>query len=378
MNEDGISENAIISFLEEMKEKDLPYERILSSMCTYPHPIAIEAHRRFIEANLGDPGLFPGTKEIENEVIRILGGFLGNPDAVGYIATGGTESNIQAIRAFRNMKGIKKPNVVVPQSAHFSFEKVADILSVEVRKASLDEKFRVDVSSVENLIDDNTIGLVGIAGTTEFGAIDPIEELSKIAVEKDLFLHVDAAFGGFVIPFLDEKYPFDFSVEGVSSISIDPHKMGMSTIPSGGLLFRDEGFLDKLAVQTPYLTSKEQYSLTGTRSGAAAVATYAVLRHLGRKGFREVVHRCLRMTNTLLKKAAEFGIKPVVQPTMNVLTFHVPRLDDVISSFDERRWKVSRTRDPEALRLVIMPHLTEKSLNLFIKDFEEIVCKMKN
>ncbi|MHC1585848.1 MAG: tyrosine decarboxylase MfnA, partial [Candidatus Syntropharchaeia archaeon] len=133
MNEDGISENAIISFLEEMKEKDLPYERILSSMCTYPHPIAIEAHRRFIEANLGDPGLFPGTKEIENEVIRILGDFLGNPDAVGYIATGGTESNIQAIRAFRNMKGIKKPNVVVPQSAHFSFEKVADILSVEVR-----------------------------------------------------------------------------------------------------------------------------------------------------------------------------------------------------------------------------------------------------
>jgi len=70
-----------------------------------------------------------------------------------------------------------------------------------------------------------------------------MDRLAELALSNDLFLHVDAAFGGFVIPFLDRKYDFDFSVKGVSSITADPHKMGMSTIPAGGLLFREEACL---------------------------------------------------------------------------------------------------------------------------------------
>ena len=96
-----------------------------------------------------------------------------------------------------------------------------------------------------------------------------------------------------MIPFLEKSYPFDFKIPGVTSIAIDPHKMGLSTIPSGALLFRSPSFLDSLKVNTPYLTTKSQYTLTGTRSGASAAATYAVMKHLGREGYVKNVQYCI-------------------------------------------------------------------------------------
>ncbi|MFZ2070682.1 MAG: tyrosine decarboxylase MfnA [Halobacteriota archaeon] len=377
MEERGMSREAVESLLEAKKRKDLPYERILSSMCTYPHEIAAYAHNRFLESNLGDSGLFPGTKEMETELIRMIGTLLGNENAYGYIATGGTESNIQAIRAIRNRRkreGLNEMNIIVPETAHFSFDKIADILCVDVKKATLDEALRVDVNSVEELIDENTICLVGIAGTTEFGQIDPIKALSEIAEEKGIFLHVDAAFGGFVIPFLAEKdkYRFDFSLDGVSCISIDPHKMGMSTIPAGCILFREESYLDELAVSTPYLTTWEQSSLTGTRSGAATAATFAVLKYLGREGMRRVVNECMRLTRQLVQGAKEKGIPPVIEPVMNVVTLKVEEVDRVAGALKAKGWKVSTTRKPRALRLVIMPHVNEEVVKRFLEALEDV------
>jgi tyrosine decarboxylase/aspartate 1-decarboxylase len=378
MEERGMSREAVESLLQEKKLEDLPYERILSSMCTYPHEIAVYAHTMFLESNLGDSGLFPGTKEMENKVIRMIGSLLGKENAAGYISTGGTESNIQAIRAIRNRKrkeGLSEMNIIVPESAHFSFDKIADILGIEVRKASLDEELRVEVNSVERLIDDKTIGVVGIAGTTEFGQIDPIKELSDIALEKDLFLFVDAAFGGFVIPFLEERYEFDFSLDGVSAISVDPHKMGMSTIPAGCLLFREESYLEELAVPTPYLTTKEQCSLTGTRSGASAAATYAVLKYLGKEGLKRIIGECMRLTRILVSGAKRIGISPVIEPVMNVVALRFPEaeVERVTSALVKRRWRVSVTRKPKSLRLIIMPHVDEETIHLFLEELEDVV-----
>ncbi len=373
MNAHGTDEETVKSILDELKSRDTPYERILSSMCTYPHPIATKAHQQFIEANLGDPGLFAGTAWIEREVVRMLGELYNNPDAHGYITTGGTESNIQAIHAIRNARGIREPNIIVPASAHFSFDKVADILRVEVKKADLDPELRVDISSVEDLIDDNTIGIVGIAGTTEFGQIDHIKDLSDLSMAANLFLHVDAAFGGFVIPFLPEKYEFDFTLPGVTSIAADPHKMGFSAIPAGGLLFRDPSYMRRLSVDTPYLSGTAQQTLSGTRSGASVAATYAVLKHLGREGYERIVQQCMELTHGLLDRVREAGIEPVIEPVMNVLVLDVPDVDSVRSKLKDRGWVVSSTRDPHALRLVIMPHLTHENMFLFADDLCDIV-----
>ncbi len=373
----GISREDIISELQKARSEDECYERVLSSMCTYPHEIAVFAHNLFIESNMGDPGLFNGTFNLEKEVIRMMGSLLHHDKAAGYLTTGGTESNIQAIRAMRNAsKDIIHPNIILPESAHFSFDKLADLSGIEIRKASLDSDLKVDISSVESLIDNNTIGLVGIAGNTEFGQVDPISVLSEIALDKDLFLHVDAAFGGFVLPFLDTNIIYDFELEGVNSITMDPHKMGLSTIPSGGLLFRDAEHLKDLAVKTPYLTIQTQYSLTGTRSGAAVASTYAVMKHLGRNGYKKIVDRTMELTDQLVKGARAMSINPVIDPVMNIISLDIPDVGSVRRQLlNDFGWHVSVTRNPEALRLVIMPHLNSDIIDTFLADLSNVLSK---
>lgn len=374
MRDKGESEQDVLDQLSVYRAKDTSYDRVLSAMCTRPHPIAVRAHDMFMEANLGDAGLFPGAHELEHEAIAMLGGMLGDPGVSGYITTGGTESNIQAIRAARNSGISDVPNIVVSESAHFSFDKIANLLRVDVRKAELDEEFRVDPACVEAQIDKNTVALVGIAGTTEFGQIDPIRELSDMAGERGIFLHVDAAFGAFVIPFLDKPYDFDFRLSGVSSMTADPHKMGLCTIPAGGLLFRNPSHLYELRTHTPYLTVDTQYSLSGTRSGAVAAAAYAVMRHMGLEGYRNTVKHCMTMTRRLVERVREFGVEPLIDPVMNVVVLDVGDAVKVRMKMAQKGWYTSITRNPLALRLVIMPHLSEKILEEFLDDLEP-VCR---
>jgi tyrosine decarboxylase/aspartate 1-decarboxylase len=377
MREKALPENEVISILEKTKKRDYSYDRFFSTMCTLPHPIAVRAHDMFLETNLGDPGLFPGAAELEERVVQMLGELLGCPTASGYISTGGTESNIQAIRAARNEAGKKDGNIVVPASAHFSFDKIGDLLSLEVRKADLDQELKVDLSSVESLLDDRTVALVGIAGTTEFGQVDPIVGLAELAVERGVHLHVDAAFGGFVLPFLEKDWRWDFRIMGVSSITIDPHKMGLSTIPAGGLLFRGQECLSALETETHYLTKARQASLTGTRSGAAAAATYAVMMHLGREGFKEMVDYCMDLTRHLVSGARQIGIEPVIEPIMNVVALKVPRTAEVREELMKRDWHVSMTREPNrALRLILMSHMTHANIDLFLADLEDVSRKL--
>lgn len=397
MNEQGLSEREIFSYLENAKSEDTDYYRVFSSMCTRPHKIAIEANRLFIEANLGDLGLFAGAHKLEQEVVRMLGnllhassidvpsGGLCQSSVCGYLTTGGTESNIQAVRGMKNLVTAGKkefkgtPNIVIPASAHFSFDKVADMMGIEVRRASLDSEFRVDMASVEKLINENTIGLVGIAGNTEFGQIDPIDKLSEVALENELFLHVDAAFGGFVIPFLEKPQPFDFKVPGVTSIAIDPHKMGLSTIPSGALLFRSPSFLDSLKVSTPYLTTKSQFTLTGTRSGASAAATCSVMKYLGYEGYRKNVQHCMELTSKIVEEARKLGFEPLIEPVMNVVALKVPNPDLVRERLLKKfGWNVSITRTPRALRLVLMPHNSPEDIELFLEDLKKVTAEIKS
>ena len=123
---------------------------------------------------------------------------------------------------------ITDPEIIVPKSAHFSFKKAADMLCLKLNEAELDSSYRIDIKSVEELISKNTVAIVGVAGTTELGKIDPIEDLSNICLDNNIYLHVDAAFGGYSIPFLNEigyELPkFDFGLRGVCSITIDPHR----------------------------------------------------------------------------------------------------------------------------------------------------------
>ncbi len=364
MREKGLSPEDLFSFLSAKKGEDIDYGHILSSMCTLPHPVAVRAHVQFMETNLGDPGLFPGTASLERLLIERLGTLFHLPSAYGYATSGGTESNIQALRMARETKprGNEEPNVVLPESAHFSFKKACDILSLGVRTVPLDSEFRMDPAAAMEMVDRNTCCVVGIAGTTEYGMVDPIGELAKIADDLGIFFHVDAAFGGMVLPFLEDPPAFDFSLPGVSSIAVDPHKMGMSTIPAGVLLVRNRDALCSLMVDTPYLSIKQGYTLSGTRPGAPVAGALAVLEYFGIEGMRDLVAGCMKNTRRLIDGMEAYGIPRVVTPDVNVATFHPAKVVPP--------WVVSWTRNGH-LRLVCMPHVHAGVIESFLKDIGE-------
>ena len=272
----------------------------------------------------------------------------------------GTESNIQALRMAKACKKKHRPNVVLPESVHFSFRKACDMLSLDMHTVPLDENYRMDASDAENAVDDNTCCLIGVAGTTEYGMIDPIPELGEIAEKHDLFFHVDAAFGGLVIPFLGHHEPFDFLVPGVSSIAVDPHKMGMSTIPAGCLLVREKDMLCALSIDTPYLSVKQEFTLGGTRPGGPVAGALAVLDYLGMEGMEAVVQGCMTNTWRLIDGMETFGFRRAVSPDVNVATFTGPEKVPP-------PWRVSCTRKGH-LRIVCMPHVHRGIIEKFIRD----------
>jgi len=361
----GRSEEELFTFLAKKKSEDLDYNVILSSMCTVPHSVAVRAHCMFMETNLGDPGLFPGTISLEQLLISRFATLFHCPGAGGYAGSGGTESNIQALRLAKVQRcDISSPNIIVPDSAHFSFRKACDILGLEMRRVPLTRDFRINADLTAEQVDGNTIALVGVAGTTEYGMVDPIAGLAKIARQHDLFFHVDAAFGGMVIPFLDNPVPFDFAVPGVTSIAVDPHKMGMSTIPCGCLLTREPDLLNTLNIDTPYLTVKQEFTLAGTRPGAPVAGALAVMDYLGVEGMKAVVAGCMKNTERLIAGMEAFGIQRAATPDVNLATFICNK------KRVKPPWKVSWTCRKH-LRIVCMPHVNADSIEAFIKDVGE-------
>jgi len=155
------------------------FDRVLSSMCTEPHPAARDAAERFLATNPGDPGTYPNVSALEDDAIALLSEIAGLDDPAGYVTSGGTEANIQAVRIARERAESRSPNVVMPESGHFSFQKAADLLGVELRLVPTDERHRADLEAVRASVDDDTALVVGVAGTTEYGRVDPIRNWAK-------------------------------------------------------------------------------------------------------------------------------------------------------------------------------------------------------
>jgi len=390
MQNEGIEKQKILELLEKKLKKDLSYDSgsILGSMCSEPLNFAKEIHNKYISKNLGDPGLFLGTAELEDEVIREIGELFGNSNIYGTFTTGGSEANLIAMRIARNLRPqIKKPEVVLPCSAHISFDKAADFLNITLKKVNLLDNFQLDLDHLDSLVNDNTCAVVGVAGTTSLGLVDPIEEIGEFIKGRDIFFHVDAAFGGFVLPFLKELgYPvpaWDFSVKTVDSITADPHKMGLGIIPSGGYFIKDASILKKTGFEIPYLAGGnfKHFHIVGTRSGSPIIAFWATLKLLGINGFKEIVKNCMENTKFLVERISEIdGVKLAVDPVMNVVGIttesgkSICKLEEALRN---KKWMLGKFLDFNLVRVVIMPHVKREHLIEFSSDLEKIVKKLK-
>ena len=371
MREKGRSVDDVRAALRDARARDTPFAsgRILGSMCTAPHPIAIEAYETFLETNLGDPALCAGAQELEAAALASLGSLLrAPPTARGVFVTGGSEANLTGILLAARKKGGRE--VILPESAHFSFDKAVSYLGLRSVSARVGPDGRVDVDDVRERINRDTCCVVGIAGTTELGVVDDIPALGTLCAERGVPLHVDAAFGGFVIPFakrLGRRLPeFDLGVPGVSTLSVDPHKMGLAPIPSGVLFARDARDFEAASVPSPYVSIERQPTMQGTRPGAAPAAVWAVMEHLGVEGYTQVVKECLRVTDRLAQGLRARGFPPVREPELNIVAFRVADPVAARAALRERGFLVSLAPLSQGLKIVCMPHVTDKSVDAFL------------
>ncbi len=386
MHEKSLPKTLVLQQLKSKLKEDFTYDsgKILGSMCTKPHAFAKQIYMKCLEKNLGDPGLFRATAELEKEAVQLLGSLLSNPNACGHFVSGGTEANIIALWAARNLSKEKRNEVIVSVSAHYSFDKAADLLGLKLIKVKLNERSQVDTAAVKEAITFKTLAIVGIAGTTDLGIVDPIPELSEIAQAHKLYLHVDAAFGGFVLPFFKElgyaNLDFDFKLPSVCSITVDPHKMGLAPIPAGGILFRNETIMKSVSVEVPYLAggNTEQSTIVGTRSGASAVAVWALFMHLGREGYKAVVERCINLTWKLAEGIETMDkLSLVTKPVMNIVGVKSNVIDIglIAQKLRKKGWAISLF--PSHIRIAVMPHTKLAHVQDLLKDLKKIVKEIE-
>jgi glutamate/tyrosine decarboxylase-like PLP-dependent enzyme len=266
-----------------------------------------EAFGRFAHVNALQRDMCPSQTKFEAEIIAMTLDVL-NGDAatdatpVGVVTTGGTGSILHAMLAYREygaqQRGITTPNVVKPETAHPAFDKACHLFGLELRKAPVDPKStQVDVDWVDDHIDENTVAIIGSACNYGYGTIDPMAELSDLAVARGVGLHVDSCLGGFILPFgqkLGYDVPvYDYRLPGVTSISADTHKYGYAFKGSSVCTFRDKAYRN---AQYFFLTdwSGGKYcspGIEGSRSGGLLAATWAAMVSFGWEGYLRYAKR---------------------------------------------------------------------------------------
>ncbi|CAL9677313.1 Histidine decarboxylase [Streptomyces sp. enrichment culture] len=363
---------------------DVPWNRVLNSICTEPHPLGVEMASAAAHTNLGDVRIFRGTKRIERRVVRLLLDLMGNPGGSGSLVSGGTEANLIALLVARESARARgrltdRPEVVVSSTVHFSFTKIFGLLGLTPVVVPVDDSLRLPAGEVARRIGEHTVAVVATAGSSEFGVVDAVDEIGPVVAGRDVHLHVDAATGGFIIPFareLGHDLPqFDFSVDGVDSITIDPHKYGLANVPAGAILFRGAQDAGRFAVDSFFIDTPVHNTLLGTRPGAAAVSTYAVLEHLGRDGFRDLTRSNYEVTQYLVDGLRAAGHELFAEPQLNIVVVRMPHAVRVSQLLESKGWIVSTSkRFGETLRLVVTRHVTPAMVDEFLPVLER-ACK---
>ncbi|MGC8947994.1 MAG: aminotransferase class V-fold PLP-dependent enzyme [Thermoprotei archaeon] len=352
--------------------------------------IGRRAYVEFMDKTMLDFTVYPSVLKLENDVVGMVGSLLGgNEDTVGTFTYGGTESIMIAIKAAREFfkkKNNTTPEIILPSTAHPAFYKAAEYLGLKPVRVNVDhETFQVNIESVKNLISDNTAVIVGSAPNYPFGVIDDIKALSEIAIDKKVWLHVDACIGGFILPFfkeLGEKIPpFDFSLEGVASISADLHKYGYAPKGASIVLFRNaelrEGSIFVMSSWPGYPIVNT--TVLSTRSAGTLAGAWAVLNYLGKEGYIKLAKRILDAKRKIIKGLSEIGFKILGNPLGGIIAFTSDNLN--ISALSGKMaslgWYVQFQPGskllgfPKSIHLTLMPVHSENA-DKFLNDLKNV------
>ncbi len=351
-----------------------------------------EAFGRFAHVNALQRDMCPSMTKFEGEIIAMTLDVLNAPAAegavpAGAVTTGGTGSILHAVLAYREWarrkRGVVAGNIIKPETAHPAFNKACHLFGIELRTAPVDPvTTQVDVGWVADHIDEATIALVGSACNYGYGTIDPIEQLSGLAVRREVGLHVDGCLGGFILPFgqkLGYDIPvYDFRLPGVTSISADTHKYGYAFKGSSVIAFRDRALRN---AQYFYLTdwSGGKYcssGIEGSRSGGLLAATWAAMVSLGWEGYLRHARQIFE-TSFAMQEAVRSHpeLRILGQPTF-LFSFTSDEFDvyHVNDFMQARGWRFNGQQYPNALHMAVTRPQTQPGVaEAFATDLSDAV-----
>jgi sphinganine-1-phosphate aldolase len=327
-----------------------------------------EVNRRYLFGNALNPFKFKELAALQDDVISITSGLLHlGPGGGGTMTSGGTESILMSMLVNREratLRSIKRPQIMIPASAHPAYAKAAHYFGMGVVRIPLDEHYRADVKAAKSLIGPNTAVVVASAFNYPYGVMDPVEDLAKLAADHGVGCHVDACIGGFVLPFLErlgvDVPPWDFRVPGVTEMSADVHKYGYCPKGASVILHRDADWFGHQVFLYDNWGSGLYGSpgIAGARPAAPIATAWAALTYLGEDGYVEIM-RDLMATVAKVRAGIESidGIRVVGDPIGPVLAFtsDTVDLDAVGDVMDDKGWNLNRNTDPKGLHLMLSP-----------------------
>ncbi|MHA1732115.1 MAG: pyridoxal phosphate-dependent decarboxylase family protein [Promethearchaeota archaeon] len=394
-----------------LPEKGLPYEEVLGQMkelrkgdarwqdgkvFSLVYHVSDEfdefchqAHLMYFHENALSPIAFPSLKQYEAEVVSMaVDLFGGDRRAMGTMTTGGTESILMAVKTYRDWARetkpeVKKPEMVIPETAHAAFRKASHYFDVRIVYAPVDpDTYRVDLDAVRAAISPNTIFIVGSAFNYPKGVMDPIGELGAIARENDVGLHVDACLGGFILPWLEKLgqdiAPWDFRVPGVTSLSADIHKYGFVSKGASVVLYRNQRFLKhQFFAETDW--SGGIYispSMSGTRRGGNIAEAWAAMKAMGADGYLEAARKIKEASDKI-----KAGINAIPEmhvmgePEGTVFAFTSDSLNPFVigEKMEEKGWDINYLQNPAALHVMIVSTKHLEVADQFLADLRESV-----
>ncbi len=374
LSEHGLTTEEIIATLTAKRAKDVRWQDGRTFGMVYDAgPAANEAIEAaalmYLHENALNTIAFPSLGEIQSEVVGITADLLhGSPDAAGFLTSGGTESILMGVRAAVERaaaeRGITEPEMVLPISAHAAFHKAAHYFGVKVNRVPVDSDWRADVNAAADLVNTNTALVVGSAPQYPQGIIDPIPELAALALSVGASFHTDACMGGFVLPFMEQLgmdvAPWDFRVEGVTTISADIHKLGYAPKGASVILHRTKALRRyQTFVFEDWLGGfYASPNMQGTRSGLPMATAWAVMHHLGLAGYQRLTRTTIETADRMRAGVRAIpGLTILGDPHAHLLAIVAddPAVDvfAVGDALQARGWFHDRQKPPDALHSTV-------------------------
>ena len=356
--------------------------------------VAKEAYALYQSENALGPAAFPSLRRMEEEVVGIALNLFHCPEegeetGAGNMTSGGTESIILATKSCRDAASargidVRGASIVVPRTAHLAFDKAAHYLGLEVRRVEVTSDYLADPEAMRAAMDDRTIMLVGSAPCFPYGLVDPIPALSELALERGVWLHVDACVGGYFNPFAElegvDLPEWDFRVEGVRTISADLHKYGYAAKGASSILHRSA------AQHAHQLFSEDNWpagamttpTVAGTRPGGAIASAWSVLHYLGVDGYRDKTRRVLDARKRIAQGVEDLGLRVFGDPKLCLISFGPVDGDDlpiygVWKGMHDRGWFSGVVQNPNGVHLMLSPSHDEVA-DAYLKDLEASIA----